>query len=80
MTSEDPTNGDSRELAPGVMAWRKASRSGTGNCVQVAAAGRGMIAVRDSKNPEGGLLIYTPSEWAAFIDGVKNGEFDDLLG
>ncbi|TDD21356.1 DUF397 domain-containing protein [Nonomuraea diastatica] len=35
----------------------------------------GHRAVRDSKNPTGPALIFTPGEWNAFISGVKSGEF-----
>lgn len=58
--------------------WRKASYSNTqgGNCVEVATLADGSRAVRDSKNPSGPSLVFTPSEWAAFIAGVKDGEFD----
>jgi hypothetical protein len=57
--------------------WRKSSRSGpyTDNCVEVAFVD-GAIAVRDSKNPSGGVLVFTPGEWDAFVDGAKDGEFD----
>jgi hypothetical protein len=57
--------------------WRKSSRSGpwTDNCVEVAFVD-GAIAVRDSKNPTGSVLVFTPSEWLAFVDGAKDGEFD----
>ncbi|MFE7116827.1 DUF397 domain-containing protein [Streptomyces sp. NPDC057654] len=34
-------------------------------------------AVRDSNNRDGGTQFYTPTEWAAFLDGIKAGEFDD---
>jgi hypothetical protein len=34
------------------------------------------VAVRDSKDPQGPRLMFTPGEWEAFIDGVKGGEFD----
>jgi hypothetical protein len=37
-----------------------------------------MVAVRDSKNPSGPVLTYTPREWDAFLDGAKKGEFDSL--
>lgn len=57
--------------------WRKSSRSGpwTDNCVEVAFVD-GAIAVRDSKNPTGPVLVFTQSEWDAFVDGAKDGEFD----
>jgi hypothetical protein len=38
-----------------------------------------MILVRDSKSPETAALRYTRAEFAAFIDGAKAGEFDDLI-
>jgi hypothetical protein len=58
--------------------WRKSTRSGSsGNCVEVVADNLpGVVAVRDSKNPDGGSLVFTPAEWNAFVGGVKNGEFD----
>jgi hypothetical protein len=57
--------------------WRKSSLSGSGNnCVEVADNLPGIVAVRDSKNPHGPKLIFTPNEWTAFIAGVKGGEFD----
>lgn len=57
--------------------WRKSSRSGPNcdNCVEVAFVG-GAIAVRDSKNPTGPALVFTPGEWDAFVGGAKDGEFD----
>ena len=59
--------------------WRKSSFSGAeGNCVEVAAED-GAIAVRNSKRPEAGSLTFTRSEMAAWIEGCKAGEFDDLL-
>lgn len=57
--------------------WKKATRS-TGNggsCVEVAYVD-GQVAVRDSKNPDGAVLVFTPAEWDAFVDGAKKGEFD----
>ena len=57
--------------------WRKSHRSGGGdNCVEVAFAGDGMVGVRDSKNPAGPILKFTPAEWVAFTGGVRDGEFD----
>jgi uncharacterized protein DUF397 len=58
--------------------WRKARCSvNNGACVEVAPF-EGMVAMRDSKDPEGPVLIYTPDEWHAFLHGAKAGEFDDL--
>jgi hypothetical protein len=59
--------------------WRTASRSSGGNCVEVASAG-GMVAIRHSRRPDAELILYSPLEFAAFVDGVRKGEFDDLCG
>jgi len=57
--------------------WFKSTRSDSngGQCVEVAKTDTGM-AVRDSKNPTGSVLFFTPAEWDAFVGGVKDGEFD----
>ncbi|HEV3294986.1 MAG TPA: DUF397 domain-containing protein [Streptosporangiaceae bacterium] len=60
--------------------WRKSSISNSqGACVELARLGSGEFAVRNSRNPDGPALIYTKAEIAALIQGVKLGEFDDLL-
>jgi hypothetical protein len=56
--------------------WRKSTRSGdSGNCVEVAET-VDAIGVRDSKDRTGPVLVFTPAEWRAFVEGAKRGEFD----
>ena len=57
--------------------WRKSSRSGNngGNCVEVATSLPDVVAIRDSKDQRGPVLIITPDQWEAFCTGVKHGEF-----
>ncbi|WP_228001035.1 DUF397 domain-containing protein [Nocardia australiensis] len=57
--------------------WFKSSRSSGGKeCVEVAFLDGGHVGVRDSKNPTGPALVFTPGEWDAFTTGVNGGEFD----
>jgi uncharacterized protein DUF397 len=60
------------------LTWRTSSYSSGqgGNCVEIADLPNGARAVRDSKNPDGGRLMFTATEWSAFTAGVKSGEFD----
>ncbi len=57
--------------------WHKAtaSESGTG-CVEVAHLADGRVGVRDSKDRSLPPHVFTAHEWACFLDGVRNGEFD----
>jgi hypothetical protein len=56
--------------------WRKSSYSGSngGNCVEVATALAAAIAVRDSKDPDGPKLIFTPQDWSAFTAALRTGD------
>jgi Domain of unknown function (DUF397) len=58
--------------------WHKSTRSGGngGDCVEVAVNLPDIVAVRDSKNRDRAALIFTRAEWAAFLSGVRDGEFD----
>ena len=56
--------------------FRVSSYSGGGACVEVRRA-VGDVTVRDSKDPTR-ELIFTVDEWAAFVRGVKAGEFDPM--
>ncbi|HEY6279069.1 MAG TPA: DUF397 domain-containing protein [Streptosporangiaceae bacterium] len=46
------------------------------NCVEVADLPDSKIGVRNSRDSEGAVLLFTPGEWHAFLGGVRNGEFD----
>ena len=62
------------DVDPEGAAWRKSSYSnGTGgNCVEVADLPNGR-AVRDSKHPEGPILVFTRDAWRAFVRGIEAG-------
>ncbi|RKN44427.1 DUF397 domain-containing protein [Micromonospora endolithica] len=53
-------------------AWRKSTRSNQngGACVEVADNLPGVVAVRDSKDPTGPALTFTPAGWRAFVAAV----------
>lgn len=57
--------------------WFKSSlSSGNGQCVLCARLDDDGMALKDSKNPDGGILIFSRDEWQTFVGGVKLGEFD----
>lgn len=57
--------------------WRKSSFSNNGGCVQVRFTPDTEVHVRDSKlGADSAVLTFTRLEWAAFLDGVRAGEFD----
>lgn len=55
--------------------WRTSSRStgGGGNCVEVAVSGDS-VAMRDSKNPDGPVLVFSGEAWEAFIHWITSGD------
>jgi hypothetical protein len=55
--------------------WRKSTYSNTSACVEVAFLGD-QVAVRDSKDRNGPVLVFTAREWTAFLSGVRDGQFD----
>lgn len=59
------------DLSP--ITWRKASYStgNGGNCVEVGTAAR-TVAVRDSKDPQGPALAFTPARWQAFTRALRD--------
>jgi hypothetical protein len=69
--------------------WQKSSLSngnGGNNCVEarmaeIAATDKpgAVVQIRDSKDPRGGTLHFTPAEWKAFLGGASAGEFSLVL-
>jgi len=60
------------------LTWRKASYSGSngGGCVEAAPVFTDAVAVRDSKDPDGPKLAFTPADWREFTRQIKDGRFD----
>jgi hypothetical protein len=58
--------------------WRKSSYSSptSNDCVEVATNLPGIVAVRDSKQPDGAKLAFTRSRWRRFVRRVKTGAYD----
>jgi hypothetical protein len=55
--------------------WRTSTYSGGNSCVEVAFMD-GQVGVRDSKDRQGPMLVFTANEWEAFIGGARDGEFE----
>jgi hypothetical protein len=76
--SQIPNGTSTRVLAD--LAWQKSRRSNpSGNCVEMAALPSGGVAVRNSRHPDGPALVYTRDEIVAFLQGAKDGDFDNLV-
>ena len=56
--------------------WFTSSYTGdaSNTCVEVATNIPATVAVRDSTNPTGPTLIFTPATWRTFTTKLKNGE------
>ena len=64
-------------MDPNPAEWRKSRHSGVSNCVEVAFV-EDQVAVRDSKDPGGPVLVFSVLEWRAFIQAVRDGDFDRM--
>ncbi|MGP3941861.1 DUF397 domain-containing protein [Streptomyces sp. 6N106] len=59
--------------------WIKSALSNAqGACVELAKLPGGEVAMRNSRHPEGPVLVYTQAEIAAFVAGAKSGDFDHM--
>lgn len=58
--------------------WRKSSYSGGngGTCVEVARNIPNVVAIRDSKNPDGPALVFSAADWQGFMASIKTGRLD----
>ena len=75
-SSYSSANGACVEVAHVPAQWRKSSRSsGDGACVEIAHLPEA-IAVRDSRDPSGPKLVFTPAGWYDFVSGVRKGRFE----
>jgi hypothetical protein len=60
--------------------WHKSRCSSPqGECVELARLATGAVAVRNSRHPDGPALVYTRAEVEAFIQGVRDGDFDQFV-
>jgi hypothetical protein len=63
-----------RQSRQSTLHWRKSSANGSnGECVEIACTGPALL-VRDSSQPSGVLLEFTPTQWSAFLNRVRGGE------
>lgn len=65
--------------------WQRSSYCDIGDCVEVVGypdevdVVHSLVRVRDSKDPDGPVLSFSPDEWRAFVDGVRAGRCDHLI-
>jgi hypothetical protein len=58
--------------------WQRSSQAGDPSAGHLEIAFmEGYIAMRNSADPDGSVLVFTPAEWDAFVRGAKDGEFDE---
>ena len=57
--------------------WRKATASNyNGGCVEIAANLPGVVAIRDSKRPDGGAHVVSRAAFASFLADAREGRHD----
>lgn len=61
------------------LVWRRARYCYTGECVEVARQD-GIILMRDSKDPQGGVVRISDDDWTSLVSDIKAGALDDLNG
>jgi Domain of unknown function (DUF397) len=75
-----PSGETASSVGAAALPWRKSVHSNpNGSCFELAPLLGGGVAMRNSRHPEGEVLIYTAAEFRAFLLGAKDGEFDYLI-
>jgi hypothetical protein len=64
-------------IDPDTQHWQR-SGQGTG-AIEVAFA-QHWVLMRVTGDPDGRVLVFDQHEWDCFLDGARNGEFDDAAG
>lgn len=64
-------SGNNDCIEVGTAAWRKSSHSGTGDCIEAMAALNDTIGLRDSRDPDGDVIVLGRREWARLVDTLK---------
>jgi uncharacterized protein DUF397 len=59
--------------------WLKSAYCSGGNCIEMAVLDN-QVAMRDSRNTDGPVLLFSVAEWHAFADGVRHGQFVSVDG
>ncbi|PVD08769.1 DUF397 domain-containing protein [Streptomyces sp. CS207] len=76
-TSTRPRNVPVSTALPGARWLRSSYSTGANNCVETARPSdgpwAGLLAVRDSKDPAGPALLFSPGSWASFTAGIHSG-------
>ncbi|HEY3732748.1 MAG TPA: DUF397 domain-containing protein [Streptosporangiaceae bacterium] len=76
----DQVQNEMQACGPSGVRWRKSRRSNSqGACVELGRLAGDWVAVRNSRHPDGPALLCTRAEMRALIEGVKEGDLDDLL-
>ncbi len=66
---------DAPDFNPSCAVWRTSRFSNNGGaCVEVADNLLGIVAVRDSKDRNGPVLVLTSAQWMEFTAGIRAGE------